>query len=109
MPKRNKSPAIKKLPLANKDLREIWRYIARDSESAATNFIKKLHEKFVILARNPFVGRLRDELSDELRSHPVGNYLIFYRIAEDGIDIVRVLHGSRDLPSLAFADDDEDK
>ena len=41
----------------------------------------------------------RDDLSPGLRSIPHGNYLIFYRLMNNGIEIVRVLHGSRDLPS----------
>jgi toxin ParE1/3/4 len=35
-----------------------------------------------------------------LRSHPIGHYLIFYFPLEDGVDIIRVLHGSRDIESL---------
>jgi toxin ParE1/3/4 len=35
-----------------------------------------------------------------LRSLSVGNYLIFYRPLADGIEIVRVLHGARDIDSL---------
>jgi toxin ParE1/3/4 len=39
-------------------------------------------------------------LSPRLRSFPVKNYVIFYRPLEDGIEIVRVLHGAQDLPPL---------
>jgi len=35
-----------------------------------------------------------------LRSHPAGDYLIFYRINRGGIDILRVLHGRRDIAFL---------
>ena len=48
----------------------------------------------------PYVGRHREELSPRLRSLPVGNYVIFYRPMEDGIEVARVLHGARDLPPL---------
>ncbi|MGZ8955554.1 MAG: type II toxin-antitoxin system RelE/ParE family toxin [Methylovulum sp.] len=40
------------------------------------------------------------ELKAGLRSQTVGNYLIFYFPLEDGVDIVRVLHGSRDIENL---------
>jgi toxin ParE1/3/4 len=36
----------------------------------------------------------------------VGNYLIFYRPISDGIEIVRVLHGARDIPTTAFHERD---
>lgn len=47
----------------------------------------------------PGIGRRRDDLAPGLRSISYANYLIFYRPIDDGIEIVRVLHGSRDLPS----------
>lgn len=52
------------------------------------------------------MGRRRDELLPSLRSFPVEDYLIFYRSIEDGIDILRVVSGYRDLEAL-FPDEDE--
>ena len=49
------------------------------------------------LATHPGIGMARDELAPGLRGFPVGDYLIFYRRDRGSIDIVRVLHGSRDL------------
>ena len=46
------------------------------------------------------MGRSREELVPKLRSFPVGNYVIFYQPISDGVEIVRVLHGSRDIESL---------
>jgi toxin ParE1/3/4 len=46
------------------------------------------------------MGRRRDELRKGLRSFPHGRYVIFYRIGEPGVQIVRVLEGERDLPPL---------
>lgn len=42
-----------------------------------------------------------------LRSSPVGNYLIFYRPLPDGIEILRVLHGARDIAAILFDEADE--
>lgn len=53
-----------------------------------------------MLAETPGVGPKRPELSRGLQSFPVGNYLVFYHQIEDGIEIVRVLSGHRDLPPL---------
>jgi toxin ParE1/3/4 len=51
------------------------------------------------------MGRRRDELLPLLRSFPVDDYLIFYRSIEEGIEILRVVSGYRDLEKLF--DDDE--
>jgi toxin ParE1/3/4 len=45
----------------------------------------------------PNMGRSREEIARNLRSFPVGNYVVFYRIIEEGIEVLRVLHGSRDI------------
>ncbi len=57
-------------------------------------------EKTEALARMPEMGRAREELAPGLRSLNAGNYLIFYRPADDGMQVIRIAHGSRDLPSL---------
>lgn len=51
-----------------------------------------------MLAANPQGGAPREDLARGLRFFPVGNYLIFYTLAGDGITVVRVLHGARDYP-----------
>jgi toxin ParE1/3/4 len=48
------------------------------------------------------MGRKRDELSPRLRSFPVGPFVLFYRAVKGGIEVARVLRGSRDIPSLFF-------
>ena len=46
------------------------------------------------------MGTRREALAPGLRSFPVGNYLVFYRVTEGGIELARVLHGMRDLADL---------
>jgi len=46
------------------------------------------------------MDRCRDELAPGLRSLPVGNYVVFYRGREGGIEVIRVLHGARDIDAL---------
>lgn len=98
-------PIIIKRPLARDDLSEIWDYIADDNERQADTFVDLIDQKFQELARHPNMGRSREELDEGLRSFPVGRYVIFYRIIPEGIEIIRVLHGSRDLNAI-FAFDD---
>ncbi len=52
------------------------------------------------LARHPLIGRARPELLTDLRSLPFGRYVIFYLPRKRGIEVVRVLHGARDLKPL---------
>jgi toxin ParE1/3/4 len=50
-----------------------------------------------MLSDHPHAGQRRTELRPCLRSFPVGNYLIFYRPLRGGVELVRVLHGARDV------------
>jgi toxin ParE1/3/4 len=95
-----------KRPRANRDLWEIWDYIADDSPDRADDLIATFDTKFRILAGQPELGRRRDELSENLRSLAVGRYVIFYLPIPKGIEVVRVLHGARDMNAL-FQEDDE--
>ena len=81
------------------DLAGIWAYIAEDSPRQADTLATRIQHDFRLLARRPNLGRARPELSPGLRSMPVGRYVIFYipSTRPRGIEVVRVLHGSRDL------------
>jgi len=59
--------------------------------------LNELGDTFDKLAKSPHMGRNRSRLAPELRSHPHGRYVIFYRVIDGGIEIVRVLHASRDI------------
>lgn len=96
-------PRVTRRPLAAVDILDIWDYIAEDSAAAADRWVDKLDEKFNLIATQPLMGRAREELAASLRSFPFGRYVIFYVPVEDGIDVVRVLHGSRDIDAV-FSD-----
>jgi toxin ParE1/3/4 len=98
-------PLVRKRLSANADLAEIWEFIADDSEARADAFLEAIDKKFATLADNPNIGRARDELKKGVRSFPVGKYVIFYRLAPGGIEIVRVLHAARDVSILFAADE----
>lgn len=86
--------------LAESDLAKIWLYIARDNPDAADQFIDRLREQCARLASTPQRGRLRPEFAIDLRSYRIGNYYIFYFPTDHGVEVARVLHGARDLPSV---------
>lgn len=95
-------PVVTKRPRAFADLIEIWEYIADDSPASATRFLGLVEDTLDGLARQPSMGRARDELADHLRSFPIGRYVVYYLPLDDGIDLVRMLHGSRDISDLDF-------
>lgn len=84
-------------PRAKADLSEIWEFIADDSDDQAEAFIDLIDQKFQLLAQQAGLGRRRDELAEGLRSFAVGRYVIFYLPISGGVQIVRVLHGARDI------------
>ena len=91
---------IERTSKAQSDLVDIWLYIANDSPAAADKFLDQIDSICELLSASPVLGRSREELGRNLRSFPVGDYLIFYRPIRSGIVVVRVLSGYRDLDKL---------
>jgi hypothetical protein len=50
-----------------------------------------------LLAENPRLGRLRPEIAPDARAWIVGRYLVLYRAQDGGIEVVRVVHGAREI------------
>ncbi len=83
-------------PRARADVLAIWRRIAENaSVDTARRFSQQLHERFSLLAEQPRMGRARPEVSPDIRSHPVGDYVIFYRPTDYGVEIAHVRHARR--------------
>jgi toxin ParE1/3/4 len=93
-------------PAANRDLIDCFVYIGRDSEESATRFLKVAEQTFLELADMPGMGivtSFNDFEDSNLRRWRIRgfeNFLIFYRPLEDGIEIIRVLHGAREIERL---------
>jgi toxin ParE1/3/4 len=87
-------------PQSEIDLWEIAEYIARDNPAAAGRLLDEVDKTISLLADFPGMGPSRDELMPHLRSFPVHSYVLFYRPNDDGIELVRVIHGARDLDQL---------
>jgi toxin ParE1/3/4 len=83
------------------DLQAIFRWLRAEDELLARRFLESAYDAFEFLAANPSIGRPRPEFGHlGLRSWKVNGFrksLIFYRPKDDGVQIWRVLHGSRDL------------
>jgi len=91
---------------ADKDLEDIFDYTHDEFGSAqAVKYVSSFEDLFKMICRNPLVGRNRNEIREELRSISKESHVVFYRLLDHRIRVVRILHGSRDLPG--FFDEEE--
>ncbi len=98
---------VRLLPQAERDLDEETLYIAGEgSVEAGIGFFNAAHTTFEDLLAIPGIGKIRNVSTARLaglrkwRVSGYERYLIFYRPAPGGIDIVRVLHGARDIDPI---------
>ena len=85
------------------DLDNIWDYLeGLASENVANRQLDQIRIRFELLSDNKYLGRPRTKYDPDLRSYVVPNlpYVIFYFPKDYGVEIVRVVHGSRQLMSL---------
>jgi toxin ParE1/3/4 len=98
-------------PRAQRDLDEIASYLQQDSPNVAIRFLERAEETFALLASMPRMGRRY--LSEHARLQDLrvwsvsgfDSYRIFYRPIDGGIEVVRVLHGARDIASVLEAEE----
>ncbi|MBS0526037.1 MAG: type II toxin-antitoxin system RelE/ParE family toxin [Proteobacteria bacterium] len=93
---------------AERDLEEIGDWIAQDSPGRAVSFVAELREACRALGSNsrghPLVDQARDPM---LRRKVFGNYLIFYDVGADAVEILHILHGARDYAQIIFPGEPE--
>lgn len=89
---------------AEADLTDIWTYRAESGEELADKLIEEIVEQLIMLSSFPQAGRKRPEIKEGLRSFVVERHVIFYRLADQDIEVVRVLYGTRDLKSVLSED-----
>jgi toxin ParE1/3/4 len=94
--------AIKRSAKARADLLEIWLYIADRDSQAADRILGEIERVCRLIATHPRMGRERPDIRPGIRSFAVMSWTIFYRIEDRFIDIVRVLHGARDIDEIEF-------
>lgn len=93
-------PVVLQTPESRADIVEILFYIRRESVAGARRVHAAMDETLRLLAEYPNAGREREELAPRLRSLPVRgyrNFLVFYRVIPNGVEVIRVLHGARNL------------
>jgi len=89
---------IRYLPIAQRDLLEILEYIRLDNPSAALDMLNRFDEAIVKLGEFPYLGSVPKDHRLRLlgyRMLVVGNYLVFYVVINDTVEIRRIIHGKR--------------
>ncbi len=88
-------------PSAEADMKAISFGLSQLSEHSGSKWLEGIREVFIMLEKHPDVGEMRAEFSiRDCRSFTFGRYVIFFRHLAAGIEIARVIHGSRDLRNI---------
>jgi toxin ParE1/3/4 len=87
-----------KSPQADRDLLGIWAQLAAQDLHAADRLLEFIEDRCEVVRRFPLGGEACPQYGFEMRWYFAGHYVIFYRPYEDGIEVVRVIDGRRDLP-----------
>lgn len=88
---------IRLSPLAQSDLEATYAYIRTRHPRAAYRWLKELERFFNLLLTKPSLGMTYDHVRKGMRRIVKKGYRILYRIDDDGIVIVRILHPRRDI------------
>lgn len=86
--------------LAVKDLNEICEFIGQTNIKAASKLFDTIREKCKLVSSFPNMGKDYSEILSNLRGFIVDDYIVFYYPLENGIEIVRVVYGKRDLNAV---------
>lgn len=92
-------------PSASRDLNEIADYFLTINLEAGEKLFREFNKKCQNLAKFPSIGRSYAHIKASLRGLPLDGYIILYQVLDDGVEILRVVSGNRDLESL-FADEE---
>jgi len=86
---------------AKVDLLQIWNYLAEKAGiETADRITRSLYDRCDFLARSRGLGQLQDEIGPTIRSFSMKKYVIFFERHSEGINVLRVVHGSRDWANL---------
>lgn len=85
---------------ADLDVDGIWLSIAQHNLRAADKLSRRLNDAFALLARWPGIGEARPDLGTNYRVFSVAKYAVVFRPVDGGVEIIRVIHGARDIRAL---------
>ena len=84
-------------PAAQNDLKDIYQYGLRQwGPAQSEKYLTTIKNQFWLLTDQPLMGTERNELLHEIRSLPIENHTLFYRVTANTVEIIRILHGRQD-------------
>ena len=89
---------------AETDLAEILDSLEERSPQAAERLATAIDDRCTLLSQLPLMGRPREELGPGLRSVVIERYVLFYRVTATAVEVLRILHGARDIDTIMKAD-----
>lgn len=93
---------------AERDVEEIWQYTELEwGEEQADIYVQRIEDALTGLAKNPGIGRQRDEVRPGYRSLLVERHIVFYRLHEGQVEVARILHASMDVFGHSLGSKDE--
>jgi toxin ParE1/3/4 len=91
---------VRLTPQAEADLEEIGDRIAERNPARAVTYIRELRQRTARIGEFPHAGAPRPQWGEGIRINVHGKYLIVYRVREEIVQVLRVVHGARDLDAL---------
>src|SRR5207253_4542548 len=85
---------------ALRDLERIGRYIATEDPGAAERFRAAILRRIGLLRQFPESAQPRPEFGPDIRTIPIGRYIVVLRVAPPKVLVLRIIHSARDLPRL---------
>jgi toxin ParE1/3/4 len=95
---------VRLTPEAEADLEGIGDKIAERNAARAVTYVRELQERCLRIAEFPHAGPPRPQWGEGIRIAIHGKYVIVYRVRDETVQVLRVVHGARDLDAL-FADE----
>ncbi|HEY9865094.1 MAG TPA: type II toxin-antitoxin system RelE/ParE family toxin [Candidatus Obscuribacterales bacterium] len=86
--------------LAVKDINEICEFIGKTNVKAASKLFDAIRQKCKLVSDFPNMGKDYSLIGSDLRGFIIDDYIVFYYPRKDGIDVVRIVYGKRDLKAL---------
>jgi toxin ParE1/3/4 len=93
-------PSVRRSRLAEADLVAIGIHIGRDNPRAAKRWLDAIEAKFALLASQPLMGEAVDHIRAGLRRLSHGQYVIFFEARDNGIAVIRIVHGARQIENM---------
>lgn len=84
------------------DLQEIADFIGRDNPTRARSFVAEPRARAREVTAHPMAYRVRNEMGTGVRVTGYRGYLLFYRVSDAEVRLLRVMHGARELSGLTF-------